>query len=125
MTNPHKGEVEIEVGEARYRLRFSIDAICHLEEATGMSFALLAVKLSNPATQSVSLVRQVLHAGLSEAHPEIDLKAAGELIVPAGGVAAVMEKFNRAVELAFPEVKAAAAPPPKGPRQRSGTGRPS
>src|SRR5574341_949045 len=111
MTNPHKGDVELEVGDARYRLRFSIDAICRLEEATGMSFALLAVKLSNPATQSVSLVRQVLHAGLSEAHPEIDLKPAGELIVPAGGVGAVMEKFNRAVELAFPEVKAAAAPP--------------
>ncbi len=124
MVNPHKGEVELAVGEARYTLRFSIDALCRAEEATGFPLALLAIKLSNPSTASLSLVRQMLYAGLSEAHPDMDLKQVGDLIVPAGGIAVALQKIDEAFALAFPEIKASASPPPKGPRQRR-TGRPS
>lgn len=124
MANPHKGEVELKVGEVVYQLRFSIDAICHLEEATGLGFAMLVVKMSNPATMSLTLVRQVLHASLREHHPEIDLVGAGKLIVPAGGVLLIMKKVDEAFALAFPEIKGPTKDPQKGPRQRGGTGRP-
>lgn len=126
MPNPHKGEVELAVGEARYTLRFSIDAICRLEEATGLGLPLLAVKMSNPATMSIMLVRHALHAALFDAHPGFDLKMAGDLIVPAGGMIKVIEKITEAMAAAFPEIQAVAARPPKGPRQKKrGTGRPS
>lgn len=123
MANPHKGEVELKVGEQSYTLRFSIDAICRLEASVGKGVPLLMEEMSNAKTLTLAAVREVLHAGLHEHHPDIDLKAAGEFILSGGGMAVVMMKINEALQTAFPQAEAAESPrPPKAPRP-VGTGR--
>lgn len=127
MTNPHKGgPVEFQAAGKSYSLRYSIDAICHLEAATGMTFPVIAVQMGQPGKISVTLMRHVLHAGLMERHPELDLRAAGELIAAAGGIAGLMLKIDQAIALAFPAPEASGTPNPPKPnraaRRRAGTG---
>lgn len=123
--NPHKGEVELPAGDHIYTLRFSIDAICSLEAATGKAFTVTAMEMADPSKASMTLVRMLFHAALIEKHPDLSLKDAGELILPAGGMAKVTEKVFEAFALAFPEPEAIDnARPPKGARS-AGTGRAS
>lgn len=121
MSNPHHGAVEFEAQGKRYSLRFSIDAICHLEAATGRTFPAIAVDMANPARVSVTLMRHLLHAGLLEHHPGIDLKTAGDLIVGAGGFDGVMQKVDTAIGLAFPAAAEASGTPrpPRPPANRA------
>ena len=121
MANPHKGEVAFEAGDATYTLRFSIDALCSLEEITGKGIIALSNELSDADRLSVTLLRQVLWAGLQEHHKGMDLKAAGELIAAGGGVVAMVGIIARAFEATFPETEAggAARPPIAG---QNGTG---
>lgn len=99
MINPHKGEVAFEANGQRYVLQFSIDAVCTLEGETGKGFVALVEELEqNP---SLTLMRQLLWAGLLERHPDITLKEAGELIPAAGGLVGAMDLFNKAFTAAF------------------------
>lgn len=100
--NPHKGEVVFDAGGQAYTMRFSIDAICALEEETGKGVVLLSEELSDPAKLRMSLVRQVVWAGLRDAHPELTVKQAGELIASSGGLSNMVERIGRAFQLAFP-----------------------
>lgn len=126
MTNPHRGgPVEFQAAGATYQLRYSIDAICRLEAATGLTFPAIAVQLGQASKVSVSLMRHVLHAGLFDHHPELDLRAAGELIATAGGIAPLMKKVDQAIALAFPSEASGTPNPPKAnraARRRAGTG---
>ncbi len=122
MANPHKGEVELKAGDETYVLRYSIDAICDLEERLGKSFPVLASEMADPTKFSVGLVRNVLHAGLCEKHPDISVKQAGELILSAGGLIAVMEKVSAAFAAAFPKSEASGTPRPQNRRQRRADG---
>lgn len=126
MANPHKGDVELKAGDATYVLRYSIDAICSLEDRLDKGFPVIAVEMSSQATMRLSVVREVLLAGLQEHHPEITLKQAGELLVTAGGAAVVLGKVNEAFAAAFPDAEASDK---KSPRQRANghhpTGSPS
>lgn len=101
MANPLRGEVELKVKDGAYTLRFSIDAICGLEEEIGKSFARIMVELSNPELVTLTLVRKVFRAALSEHHPDLTLRQAGEIIEAAGGVLEVVTKINKAVGAAF------------------------
>ncbi|MGY3359745.1 hypothetical protein ACVWZK_006408 [Bradyrhizobium sp. GM0.4] len=123
--NPHKGEVELKAGDASYTLRFSIDAVCSMEESLGRGFPAIVTDLADETKMSISTIRHVLHAGLLESHPEMTLKEAGELILTAGGAAVVLGKISDALGKAFPAAEGKTqADPPRGPR-RAGTGRPS
>ena len=114
MGNPHKGEIELQAGDAVYTLRFSIDAICSLEAATGKPFTASAVEMTDPKTASMTLVRLLFHASLMESHPDVSLKQAGEIIPAAGGMSVVTEKVFEAFALAFPAPEASeGARPPK------------
>lgn len=100
MINPHKGEVSFEADGQRFVLQYSIDAVCTLEGETGKGFVALVEELEqNP---SLTLMRQMLWAGLLERHPDITLKEAGELIPAAGGLVGAMVLFNKAFQVAFP-----------------------
>lgn len=118
MSNPHKGDVAINAGGVEYTFRFSIDALCQLEELTGKSFMEIA-KAFESGSVSMSVTRALVWAGLREHHPKVSVKAAGDLIVEMGGIAGVMPKVLEAFTLAFPEAKEAAENPPKG---QDGTG---
>lgn len=117
MANPHKGEVEFKVGEKSYTLRLSADAICNVEEATGKGVLVLLEQLNKKETVTMGLVRLFLWAGLKEHHPEIDIKTAGELIVDAGGIFAVLEIFMLAFARAFPDGEAGESGNPPTPGQ--------
>jgi hypothetical protein len=123
--NPHKGEVELKAGEQVYTLRFSIDAICSLEAASGKPFSVTAMEMADPAKASMTLVRMLFHAALQEKHPDLSLKDAGELIIPAGGMAKVTEKVFEAFARAFPEAEASGTPRPRIGSRSGGTGRSS
>lgn len=126
MPNPHKGDVELKAGDATYVLRYSIDAICSLESELDKGFPAIAAEMGDPGKMRLSVVRQVLFAGLRENHPDITLKQAGELIVTAGGAIVVLGKIAEAFGAAFPEAEASGT---KSPRQRANsrqqTGSPS
>lgn len=113
--NQHKGEVELVAGDKTYVLRFSVDAICTLEERLDMGFPAIAQELSDPSKIRISMVRHLLHASLADAHPEVTLKQAGELIGTAGGMAGVLEKVSEAITAAFPTQEASGT---KRPRTR-------
>jgi len=126
MANPHKGEVELKAGDSTYILRYSIDAICSLEDRLDKGFPAIVAEMSSPATMRLSAVREVLLAGLQEHRPDITVKQAGELIILAGGALVVLGKVNEAFAAAFPEPEASDN---KSPRQRANgrqpTGSPS
>lgn len=122
MTNPHKGEVGFDVNGERYLLRFSIDAICALEEETKRGIVALVSDLQNPEKMSITLARQVLWAGLQENHPGLTVKEAGELIPAAGGLAAVVGMFGEAFSAAFPQAKDDSARPRKAGSPKNGIG---
>jgi hypothetical protein len=115
--NPVKGEVGFEAGGESYTLRYSIDALCELEAAAGMGTPAIARVLADEDKLSLTLLRQIMWAGLRDHHPDVDLKAAGELIVLAGGASVVMGFVERAFELAFPPPQEGDARPqtPGGP----------
>lgn len=124
MTNPHKGETELKSGDKTYILRYSIDAICSLEETMDKGFPTIAAEMGDPEKMRLSVIRQVLLAGLKEHHPDMTLKFAGELIVSAGGATVVLGKIGEAFQAAFPEASGT-----KSPRKRANgrhpTGSPS
>ena len=121
MANPHRGEVELKAGEKTYILRYSVDALCRLEAATGRAFPSLAEELGDPKRMTITLVRQVLWAGISCEGKSLMLDEAGELIPLAGGLVPVMTKVSEALALAFPEVGGAARPT-RGARVLPGSG---
>lgn len=117
MVNPLKGEVEWQFGERRLVLRFSIDAICSLEERLGKGFPAIAAEMSNPENFSIRNVRNLLFAALTEHQPDITLKEAGELILEVGDIAIAMAKVNEALGAAFPTAEASGT---KNPPKRRG-----
>jgi len=46
MTNPLKGEIEVELGGKTYKARLTIDAIVSIEQAVGCGIIKLATKMS-------------------------------------------------------------------------------
>src|SRR3546814_16412072 len=70
--------VTIEAGGKARRLRFSANAFCDLEEATGVSiFNLLDVLDNNP---TLTFIRACIWAGLRSSDDNITTTEAGEII---------------------------------------------
>lgn len=106
MANPHRGEVSFEADGATYTLRYSANSLCELEESLGRGVIEITRELASwkdsPEKIRFGLIRAVFWAGLREHHPELDLKAAGELILAAGGAVEAMVKIGEAFGQAFP-----------------------
>ena len=120
MANPIKGEVEFEADGVTYTLRFTVDAMCRLEEETGKLFQELAADLADPKRIGISRVRQVFWACLQDRHEGVTLKEAGELIAKAGGMAGAVDLISLAMVRAFPQEAKGTARPPKPGRVRTG-----
>lgn len=120
MSSQGQGAVEFTLGDRVYRLHFTIDAICQLEQACGKGIVAITADLQNPVTMSLTFVRAALWAGLLEHQSGISLKAAGEMILPLGGALEVVKLLQRAIGAAFPKP---ARPTPARTRTRNrGTG---
>ena len=111
MANKERGEVAFEAGDKTYTLRFSIDAMCQMEEATGKGVVAITQEFADPGKIRMATARAALWAALHEAHPELTLKDAGELIPAGGGLQVVLQKVSEAILLAFPKAEGNARPP--------------
>lgn len=125
MGNSFKGEVSFEVDGKTYTLRYSTDALVQLEDKLDRGIVDISAEMmtwgKTPSKMRLGLIRAVLWAGLQDHHPDIDIKAAGELITKAGGLAAIANLVGEGMALAFPSPETKDARPPREPA-RAGTG---
>lgn len=110
MANPHRGSVAFQVGDRALTLRFSVNALCELEDLLGEPVAKIAAKLEDAENIKLSMVRAIVWAGLRDYHAEVSLAAAGE-IVDEAGIPDAMEKVGKALALAFPKPERGGARP--------------
>ena len=150
MANPNKGEVDVEIGGQHYRLAFTTNSICELEEQLGRGWFDIASELAtwSPPTDAdgkspkketadelrqrmarvkFSLMRAIFWAMLREHRPTITLKAAGDLMQASGDRGGVLELINRVFERSMPEAKEGSESPqvPGAAVNANGTGQPS
>lgn len=133
MANAHKGEVEFTADGKAYFLRFSTNAVCELEEVTGLGANAISRELgawgppvdgkgkpkAETAEQAtarldrvrVTLVRQVFWASLRDRHPDVTIKEAGDLMAEIGGMTEALELLNQAFVRAQPPETKGARPP--------------
>lgn len=126
MANPVKGEVAFEAAGRPYTLSFSVNALCELEEALGLSVARISEVMGDDNSVSLRNVRALVWAGLRDHHPEVTQVEAGRLI-DAVGIAEAVGLVGRAFMLAFPQedARGSDARRPLGAATRSGRGRTS
>jgi hypothetical protein len=124
MANLQKGEVSLPAGDKTYTLSYSVNAFCHLEEADGRSFAEIITDLMKPDTLSVRKLRQFVHAGLIDHHPDVTVEEAGRIIMAAGGIDVVMKAVGSGLEASMPDKEASGTPRPRNraDRRKVGTG---
>ena len=68
MANPHRGEVTLDTSERTYKLSFSVNALCELEDALGKSVMEVVDELNatsdGPARISMKTLRVLIWAAL-------------------------------------------------------------
>lgn len=116
MANSKRGQVDLKAGEAVYRLSFSINALCELEDETGKSVNELVAEMNVPNPR-LSMIRMLLWGALRDHHEAVTLRQAGEIAGDAG-MQATGEAVGKAFELAFPVAKEEPGPRP----QKAGKG---
>ena len=102
MANPQRGEHSVTVGETTYTLRFTLNALCEVEEAAGVSVEALLGRVSNGNLRDVRLL---VWGALRDAHPELTLTEAGTVlgaVMAADGMEAAEALIVTAIEEAFP-----------------------
>jgi hypothetical protein len=106
MANVHKGEVTMEAGGETYRLAYTTNAMCELEDATGESLGKIVDRLNDPANPpGVKTLRLLLWAALIEHQEDMTVKGAGG-ICDLIGMASVGEVIGKALQAAFPDASA-------------------
>jgi len=114
MANPHRGEVDLVVGEGAsavaYVLRLSYNSIAEIETILARPFPQIAAELSRVSDVSFGTWRALFWGALREHHPKLSLLDAGELM---GKITlpVVVERIGEALKLAFPEPEGDAARP--------------
>lgn len=127
MANPHKGELAITAGGRPYVLQYTSDSLVELEDALDMGIMAILAELqtwsTDPRKMRLKWVRALFWAGLRAHHPEVDLKAAGELITEVEGKALqVVNLTGEAMGLAFGGGEETSTTGPQGPVNGTGTG---
>ncbi len=121
MANPHKGEVNVEIGGRKYLLSFSANALAELEQALGMNLAEIGALMRDQARIRVAHWRTMFVLALQDNHEEIEEKAAHALFKKLSIAEAIGKTgnayeigFNGMAELAAQKMEAA-SPPSPGP----------
>jgi hypothetical protein len=112
MTNPHRGQVSVEIDGETLKLEYTIDALCQLEDRFGISAMDILVRVSEQRT--LSLTRTLIWGALREHHPTITEKQAGEMMRAEGG-GVLAGKTLEAFISAWPEGDGEANPPTAQP----------
>lgn len=100
MANKFKGEVKVTAGEQEYTLRFDMNALVELEDATGMPVPKLALSFGDPEQMSYKLLRSMFWAGLLHHHPDVTVEEAGRIMSEID-LLEVIEKISEAFAAAF------------------------
>jgi hypothetical protein len=79
MANKFFGEVEIESGGNKYKLRMDFNAMCEFEDVTGVN-AMDAFADFEKGKISVKNMRAMMYAFLKRHQPDITLDQAGEIL---------------------------------------------
>lgn len=109
MANPFRGKVSLKAGDEEYQVSFSINAICEIEDNFQKPISEVGKMLeSKDGSFQMKTLRFVLWAGLSDNHPDLDLKDAGHIASNAG-IQACGEAIGSAFKLAFPHDKTGSA----------------
>jgi hypothetical protein len=116
MGNIHRGDIEFTVDKKVYTLRYSINAMCDLEERLGQSVVEVGTLMSDPAKLSMSVIRSIFWAGLRDHHEAITETEAGR-IMSALGIVEASQMIAKAFASAFPEVQT------PGPLSRAALGK--
>jgi hypothetical protein len=111
MANKQRGEVGFELDGVNYTLRFSTNAMCELEDATGVPVLQLANSLQDERSVSIKTLRAMFAAGLSDTS-DISIKEAGD-IIDGLGIPRAGELIGQAFMAAFPEADSDAVGKPK------------
>lgn len=106
MANPHRGEVELVVGENTFKLRLSINAIVEVERTLNMTIAQVSQQMS---LMSVTVVRGLLWGALRQHHPKMTLNDVGDLIDEIG-LTPVIGLLGEVMAITYPEPEGAANP---------------
>jgi hypothetical protein len=108
MANSSRGSVALQAGDMAYTVSFSVNALCELEDAFGVTVQKIGAIFDKEA--SMKDVRKLARCALSDHHPAITDKEAGKVVTDAG-LPVFMDAVQKAFQLAFPEVKDKANPP--------------
>ena len=88
MANKQKGEVKFVAAGQHYVLRFSNNALCELEDATGRGALEVAADLQGAGDDNTKIrfktVRTLFWAGLTDHHPDLTEKDAGNILQDLG-----------------------------------------
>lgn len=76
MANPFKGEVEFEADGKTYKLSYSANALCELEDALGKRLDDILEMWRRPKEVPLRDMRVMFWAALLDHHPDITLDAA-------------------------------------------------
>lgn len=102
MTNPHKGDVGLEVGGRSYTLRYSHLALVKLEKQLDRPMARLLRDFEDHQNMRIGTIVALLWAGLQKHHPEITFEAAADLLDDIeGGAVGAMNVMGEALHKAF------------------------
>ncbi len=99
MANPHRGEVDLTVGDKTYTLRLSINAMVEVEQISGLGISDIIAELQ--AAPKLGTLRTLLWGALREHHPKMSLVDAGDIIGEIG-IQAVADAVGEALSKSFP-----------------------
>lgn len=83
MTNPHRGELEVQLGEKTYQAKVTLDSIVRIEQALGVSIVKVAQMLAN-AEMTVEQIIQVLLIALRGGGNKLEKKDMQAIVWEAG-----------------------------------------
>jgi hypothetical protein len=122
MANVLLGEVDLPIGDVRYRLVFDANAFVFAEEALAPQTTDEIVErlMRTRAKADMKLIRGLFWAGLQEKHPRT-LKEAGQLLSEAG-FPAVRDAVVEGMKAAFGTAEDKEPGDPPSPEGGTGTG---
>lgn len=123
MANAVKGEKSVEIDGVEYTFRFSINAICELEELTGLPVTMVIGDLERGYIKSM---RAIVWAGLRDKHPGVTISQAGDLtqaLIAEHGTEGAGVVVGNALVAAFPDISGEAQG--DGKKAKAGSGQTS
>lgn len=122
MANPHKGEVEFDLADKKYRLSFSANAIAELEIELDRSVEEIGALLRDTGKVRIAHWRTMFTVALQDNHDDLDAAAARAIFKKLSIAEAIKLTgdayglaFNGLAGLAADAEAARASPPEPGP----------